>query len=113
MKVKRKPEIFEATQWWRNGDHPRDNVFRMFEDTRSIPTQPREGAVVRYFRNPGIDGESKCLCGYRFHDHGFIDIPMHDIKVCPGDYIVENEDGDLVEVVAETEFMKKYMASPV
>jgi hypothetical protein len=56
MKYRKKPVIIEAAQWHKNGDHPEDNVMRPFEDTGRIPTEPREGAVVRYFRHPGVGG---------------------------------------------------------
>lgn len=41
-KYRKKPVVIEATQWFKNGDHPDDN-----------PDQPGwEGKVVRYFRRP-------------------------------------------------------------
>lgn len=85
--------------WWKNGDHPNDDVYRPFEDTGKIPTEPREGKVVRYFRHPQISGDSICVnCERKMNDHGWIDTGEYDtgeygIKVCPGDYIKTNLTG--------------------
>jgi hypothetical protein len=74
--------------WWKNGDHPKDNVWRPFEDTGKVPIEPREGKFIRYFRHPCIDGKSKCEdCGYIMNDHGWIDDGAGGEKVCPGDYV--------------------------
>lgn len=32
MKYRKKLVVIEATQWFKNGDHPKDNVWRAFED---------------------------------------------------------------------------------
>lgn len=86
--------VVEATQWFKNGDHPEDNVFRPFEDTGRVPTEPREGEVVRYFRHPRFPGRQTCICGHAYHDHGFLDIPGSGRMVCPGDYVVTDCRGD-------------------
>ena len=71
--------------WRKNGDHPNDNVWRPFEDTGKIPTTPREGEIVRYFRHPQIDGTSICIkCGSIMHDHGWIDCGGDGKVICPG-----------------------------
>ncbi len=63
MKFRKKPVEVEATQWYKNGDHPDDGE-----------TDAVEGKIVRYFRNPSWDGEVECsVCGIRFHEHGWID----------------------------------------
>ena len=81
-------------QWFKNGDHPGDDVFRPFEDTGEKPTMSREGKVVRYFRRPDIEGASKCPdCERMMHDHGWIDVPPDGIAVCPGSFVVTNPDG--------------------
>ena len=104
MLFRKKPVIVEATQWHKNGDHPEDDVMRPFEDTGKIPTQPREGAVVRYFRHPGIPGTDICRgvdkngkaigCGRMFHDHGWIDTLEGGHNVCPGDWIITGVKGE-------------------
>ena len=89
--------MVEATQWWKNGDHPDDNVFRPFEDTGKVPTEPREGAVVRYFRRPEPEYAVETLhepCGVRWHDHGRIDTLEGGHTVCPGDWVITGIAGE-------------------
>ena len=88
--------VIEASRWYQNGDHPLDNVFRPYEDTGAIPTEPREGAIVRYFRRPEPmfgSGINCWKCGRPFHDHGWIDNGGEGQKVCPGDYVWWSQDG--------------------
>ena len=85
-----------AVQWRHNGDHPKDDIEYTYskDDKEFAVPIPSEGKVVRYFRHPGIPGELKCrMCGYTFHDHGYLDrgLPLHESIVCPGDWIVEVE----------------------
>lgn len=88
-KFRKKPVVIEATQWFKNGDHPNDDAMRTFEDTGKIPTEPREGAIVRYFRHPSVDGQKPCAhCGSTMHYHGWIDTPEGVHTVCPGDWII-------------------------
>ncbi len=95
MKVRKKPVIVEAYQWFKNGDHPEDDVFRPFEDTGVIPTDPREGKVVRYYRHPNVPGETACSkCGRIMHDHGWIDTLEDGHNVCPGDWIITGIKGE-------------------
>lgn len=95
MRVRKKPVIVEAFQWFMNGDHPDDNVFRPFEDTGAIPTTPREGKLVRYFRVPGVKGGEQCQkCGAILHIHGWIDTLEGGHIVCPGDWIITGVAGE-------------------
>lgn len=92
MKFRKKPVVVEATQWHKNGDHPLDDVLRPFKDTGEIPSEPREGAVVRYFRHPGIGGTKKCdSCGFIMHFHGWIVTLEGGHIVCPGDWIITDK----------------------
>ena len=80
MKFKRQPLVIEATQWFKNGDHPNDGY-------------ECEGTVVRYFRRqyrrPDISDESACRhCGVTMHVHGWIDTKEGGHIVCPGDWII-------------------------
>ncbi len=93
-KFRKKPVVIEATQWFKNGDHPNDNILRPFEDTGKIPTEAREGEVVRYFRHPLINGEKVCTCGRTMHDHGWIDTLEGEHTVCPGDWIITGVKGE-------------------
>lgn len=91
----RKKFVVEATQWFKNGDHPLDNCYRPFEDTGLEPTEPREGEVVRYFRHPNVPGTDYCAyCGVFFHNHGWIDTPGDGHNVCPGDWIITGVKGE-------------------
>lgn len=87
MKYRKKPIVIEATQWFKNGDHP--------EDYRDNNPPGWEGKVVRYFRNPNIDGEVICsFCRHTFHEHGWIDTLEGGHRVCPGDYIITGIKGE-------------------
>jgi hypothetical protein len=78
-KVLRKPVVFEAHQWFKNGDHPED-----------CPEHPGwEGRVVRYYRRPSVDGQRPCqYCQRVMHEHGWIDTLEGGHIVCPGDWII-------------------------
>jgi hypothetical protein len=97
-KFRKKPVVIEATQWFKNGDHPEDYAkdchgfengeLRVFtgEECR---TNQWEGAVVRYFRHPQVKGTSLCEeCGATMHVHGWIDTKEGGHRVCPGDWII-------------------------
>lgn len=76
---------FEASQWFKNGDHPEDYA----KDVEGLENgQPRtwigqeakelkwEGQIVRYFRHPDprYAGDKACpICGKLYHDHGWIE----------------------------------------
>lgn len=89
-KYRKKPVVIEATQWFKNGDHPQDDAIEMFGyPNGERPQVIREGAVVRYFRHPSVPGGRLCQhCGVRMHDHGWIDTKEGGHIVCPGDWII-------------------------
>ena len=90
MKFRKKPVVIEATQWFKNGDHPEDR----FSEEGVIP-EGWEGTVVRYFRHPNVSGESLCSkCGIRMHEHGWIDTLEDGHNVCPGDWIITGVKGE-------------------
>jgi hypothetical protein len=77
VKYRKLPVVVEATQWFKNGDHPQDG-----------PSES-EGEVVRYFRHPDVSGETSCRhCDGRMHDHGWIDTLEGGHIVCPGDWVI-------------------------
>lgn len=83
MKYRKKPIVIEATQWFKNGDHPDDGR----PDT--------EGTVVRYYRRPDDSGERLCdKCKVRMHEHGWIDTLEGGHIVCPGDFIITGIAGE-------------------
>ena len=96
--------MINATQWFKNGDHPADysRTHDGFEDgkLRSFSPEERkakewEGDIVRYFRHPDVQGRSFCKhCGVRMHDHGWIDTLEGGHIVCPGDWIITGVKGE-------------------
>lgn len=96
-KWRKKPVVIEATQWFKNGDHPEDRVGELDTD----PVDPKklyerlEGAVVRFYRNPDDDGQRECEhCGRIMHDHGWIDTYEGGHIVCPADWIITGVQGE-------------------
>ena len=56
-KFRKRPIVIEATQWFKNGDHPEDDCIMV------APFRLDEGRIVRYYRSPSIDGKVDChLC---------------------------------------------------
>jgi hypothetical protein len=104
MKFRKKPVVIEATQWFKNGDHPEDYA----EDRDGLKDgemvtfaaeyckeQGWEGRVVRYYRHPDVPGESLCeQCGQTHHVHGWIDTLEQGHRVCPGDWIITGVKGE-------------------
>lgn len=79
MKYRKKPVVIEATQWWKNGDHPEDGDSNL------------EGKVVRYFRRPELEYSGNVIheaCGHAWWSHGWIDTLEGGHTVCPADYII-------------------------
>ena len=98
-KFRKKPVVIEATQWFKNGDHPLDNCIMLaasgkIEMEKGEPFLS-EGKVVRYYRHSGIPETNVCeQCGNTMHVHGWIDTLEGGHNVCPSDWIitgVENE----------------------
>lgn len=86
-KYRKKPIVIEATQWFKNGDHPEDAT-ETFKGSDGKPFEG-EGHVVRYYRNPDDEGERECsLCGKLMHWHGWIETLEGGHNVCPGDWII-------------------------
>lgn len=70
----KKPVEISATQWFRDGDHPK---------------------AVRYHRHPEVSGETTCRkCGNVMHAHGWIDTLEGGHIVCPGDWIITGVQGE-------------------
>lgn len=107
-----------AFQWFKNNDHPRDQIGdRLLPDDKGPLTKvvngveircrlytaqfrranDWEGQVVRRFRHPGVEGSTRCKkCQRTMNVHGWIDPSRNGGKeytVCPADYIVTNPDG--------------------
>jgi hypothetical protein len=105
MRYRKLPVVIDATQWFTNGDHPKDNASEMFDYptgdgmyTTQRPAVIREGAVVRYFRDPEVGGETLCKheqCSKPMHLHGWIDTLEGGHIVCPGDWIITGVKGEM------------------
>ena len=93
MKFRKKPVVIEATQWFKNGDHPLDDVRTIYG---SVGEQfLSEGKVVRYYRHPDVAGMTRCRhCGDIMHNHGWIDTLEGNHIVCPGDWIITGVQGE-------------------
>lgn len=102
---RKKPVIIEATQWFKNGDHPLDYNESQpgFEngELREFSGAERkangwEGGIVRYFRRPDVAGETRCQhCDNTMHDHGWVDTLEGGHIVCPGDWIITGVKGEI------------------
>lgn len=83
----------EATQWFKNGDHPSDDCVPVVADNQTFDS---EGRVVRYFRHPDVSGATPCRhCDKTMHVHGWIDTLEGGHIVCPGDWIITGVQGEL------------------
>jgi hypothetical protein len=81
---RKKPIVIEATQWFKNGDHPEDWMFK-----------DGEGAVVRYYLRHDVSGDKPCeQCGKPHRMHGWIDTLEQGHRVCPGDWIITGVKGE-------------------
>jgi len=84
-KYRKKPIVVEATQWFKNGDHPEDNS----------GINNWEGKVVRFYRYPPTDGQVVCTkCGDVMRNHGRIYTLEGGYMVCPGDWIITGIKGE-------------------
>lgn len=93
MKFRKKPVVIEATQWFKNGDHPKDDC-ETFE-FGEFKGQLMEGKVVRYFRRPDTPGTRLCQhCNQVMNIHGWIDTKEGGHIVCPGDWIITGVKGE-------------------
>ena len=102
---RKKPVVIEATQWFKNGDHPNDYAeprdgfsgrqFRTWTG-KEAKALDWEGGVVRYFRSPTVPGSNGCRhCDKTMHDHGWIDTLEGGHIVCPGDWIITGVKGEV------------------
>lgn len=104
-KFRKKPVEIEATQWFKNGDHPadyaKDEVGFENGNVRTFSGDERkgngwEGGVVRYFRRPDVPSDQSCKhCSQTMHYHGWIDTLEGGHIVCPGDWIITGVKGEV------------------
>ena len=96
MKFRKKPVVIEATQWFKNGDHPLDGVGMEAPDGNGGVYERMEGLVVRFFRRPDVSDDKWCnSCDLTtMHHHGWIDTREGGHIVCPGDWIITGVKGE-------------------
>jgi hypothetical protein len=96
MRYRKLPVEIDATQWFKNGDHPNDGVGQEARDPFNDGTYIRiEGAIVRFFCVPGSD-KMKCkYCGTSMKMHGWIDTNEGGHIVCPGDFVITGVKGEV------------------
>lgn len=101
MKFRKKPVVIDATQWFKNGDHPKDHEPIGIENPTNVDKEryaqykEMEGKVVRYFRHPDVAGHAPCKhCNRQMHDHGWIDTLEGGHIVCPADWIITGVQGE-------------------
>lgn len=83
MKFRKKPVVIEATQWFKNGDHPEVRQSRTvtFAD---LPGEPR-----------GLVPTAPCgKCGGEMDAHGLVPTLEGIHIVCPGDWIITGVQGE-------------------
>lgn len=95
MKFRKKPIVIEATQWFKNGDHP-DDYPGGSEPARKLAREHEwEGAIVHYFRRPDIPDDQACQhCQQIMRIHGWINTKEGGHIVCPGDWIITGVQGE-------------------
>ncbi len=87
------PVVIEASQWFKNGDHPEDGDERF--DSGEFAGELYEGKVVRYYAHPDVPGPIPCdQCGKPHSEHGWIDTLEQGHRVCPGDWIITGVKGE-------------------
>jgi hypothetical protein len=105
-----KPTVYEAYQWFKNGDHPKDGSVPISSPMGSWLS---EGKVVRRYNNPTVPGQTLCgFCELELILHGWIDTVHGGLRVCPGDFIL-NEKGNHSEFFPCKEGMFKFSYEPV
>ena len=106
MIYRKKSRLLEATQWFKNGDHPQDQSLEI-ERPGSSPGLT-EGKVVKHFRSLNIPGGRFCAqCGNVMEEHGLLDGLNGEETVCPGDYIVTDQKGNYY-VLKSVDFEAKF-----
>lgn len=92
---RKKPVVIEATQWFKNGDHPLDGKECFPPECTPYAGELFEGKVVRYYRHPDVSGTTECRhCINTMHNHGWVDTLEGGHIVCPGDWIITGVKGE-------------------
>ncbi len=100
-KYRKKPVIIETTQWFKNGDHPKDHD-PIGDGPHSVMTEEKyqdylmmDGKIVRRYRRPDVDRKQLCNhCSKPMYEHGYIYTLEGGHVVCPGDWIITGVKGE-------------------
>lgn len=90
---RKKPVVIEATQWFKNGDHPQDETVVGFNG-RTMEPMVSEGKVVKRYPHGDAYREPCKHCKNSLHDHGWVDTLEGGHIVCPGDFIITGVQGE-------------------
>lgn len=94
----KKPITVVANQWFKNGDHPEDQVGEdAFDPIVGLRYQRAQGKIVKFFRRPEPEYAGNNvheLCGFIWHNHGWIETLEGGHTVCPGDWIITGIQGE-------------------
>lgn len=92
------PVEIEATRWFKNGDHPKDDCHLIAgpaKDKYSSFGEYTEGKIVKRYNKPGSSKRSVCSqCGETLAVHGWIKTLEGGHIVCPGDWIITTVEGE-------------------
>ncbi len=84
MRFRTQPVHIEAYQWFKNGDHPKDNSVNIPGSNGEMYLS--EGEVVKQFLLPDMTSETACLkCSKKLTEHGWLE--KQKVPVCPGNWI--------------------------
>jgi hypothetical protein len=94
VKYRKKTPLIEATQWFKNGDHPQDES-EAIENSDPKVVQPfRALDVMDALDALNTLGRQYCpLCGNLMKNHGVLEGVNGEEYVCPSDYIVTDRNG--------------------
>jgi len=88
VKFHKKPVLIDADRWWDNSRNP-------------------DLGVAQYY-DPEVESWRTCKqCGIPFHNHGWVYTLDGGRIVCPGDWIITDEDG--VSTCKPSVFDKTYV----
>ena len=118
-KFQKVPVVVEATQWFKNGDHPQDfsgpragyenGVLRTYTGDYAR-ARDWEGAVVRRYNRPDCPRSAFCsFCGFETGDHGWLENREGGHRVCPGDWIITGPE-DQYQLCKPSVFARAYVS---
>lgn len=108
MYYRKKGLLTEATQWFKNGDHPQDESEPI--EGSGDPPKLSEGKIVQSFHSLELDVPENQFCpdcGNIMLKHGVLEGVNGREFICPGDYIVTDRNG-MYYRLSKGEFESQY-----